>query len=176
MEMNTESQTFTITSRNREAIGYTGTKNEHLVISFELVGDGNSRTQQGQKYKVTSIKASAFYGCSDLTSVDIPSSVTSIYWYTFSGCSALTSIVIPEKVTQLSGSTFCNCSALVDVTIPASLTKISNNDFYGCAKLTNVNYSGSAAQWNTLKSSAATGNDYLIGAPNVVCDYAYPTT
>ena len=46
----------------------------------------SSITVEGKEYTVTSIRNSAFYECSSLTSVTIPNSVTSIGNYAFVGC------------------------------------------------------------------------------------------
>ena len=78
----------------------------------------------GVTYTVTSIGDYAFYYCSGLTSVTIPSSVTSIENYAFSRCSGLTSVNIPSSVTTIESSTFSGCSSLTSVTIPSSVTSI----------------------------------------------------
>ena len=61
---------------------------------------------------VTRIGDSAFFGCSGLTSVTIPSGVTSIGGWAFYGCSGLTSITIPNSVTSISFEAFKGCSNL----------------------------------------------------------------
>lgn len=65
-------------------------------------------TYEEKTYTVTSIGNSAFYGCSSLTSIEIPSSVTSISNYAFEGCSSLTNIKIPNSVTSIGDFAFYN--------------------------------------------------------------------
>ena len=75
----------------------------------------------------------AFYGCSGLTSLTLPSSVTSIGSYAFWRCSGLTSLTIPSSVTSIGGYAFYGCSGLTS--IYACLEKIpkSGSDvFTGC--------------------------------------------
>ena len=88
---------------------------------------------------VTSIGESAFYECSGLTSVNIGNSVTSIGDQAFYGCSGLTSVNIPNSVTSIGESAFACCSGLTSVTIPNSVTSIGESAFYECIGLTSVN-------------------------------------
>lgn len=81
---------------------------------------------------------STFYNCSELTSITIPNSVTSIGNSAFSGCSGLTSVTIPENITSIGNATFKYCSELTSIIIPNSITSIGNSAFYECSGLTNI--------------------------------------
>ena len=103
---------------------------------------------------VTSIGDKAFKGCSRLTSLTIPSSVTSIGDWAFGYCSELTSLTIPSGVTSIGQSAFLGCSGLTSLTIPSGVTSIGNYTFYGCSGLTSL----------TLPSSVTSiGNDAFTG-------------
>ncbi len=93
----------------------------------------------GTNYSVIGIGASAFKGCTSLTSVTIPNSVTSIGDNAFLGCTSLTSVNIPNSVTNIGAGVFRNCTSLTSVTIPNSVTSIGDLAFSGCTGLTSVN-------------------------------------
>ena len=87
---------------------------------------------------VTTIGEYAFYGCSGLTNIEIPSGVTTISDYAFFGCSSLTNIKIPNGVTTISDYAFFDCSSLTNIKIPNGVTTIGEYAFYGCSGLTNI--------------------------------------
>jgi len=76
----------------------------------------------------TSIGDSAFYGCTGLTSVTIPSSITTIQYESFRGCTGLTSITIPSSVTSIGYYVFSGCSGLTSVTFQGTITSDNFND------------------------------------------------
>ena len=96
----------------------------------------SSVTYDGNTYSVTSIGSYAFYNCSGLTSVTIPSSVTNIGEGAFYRCSGLTSVDIPNSVTTIDQYAFWQCSGLTSVTIGNSVTSIGYAAFYNCSGLT----------------------------------------
>ena len=88
--------TFNITSTNPATVE---------VISNNQVYSGDisipTTVEYGEtSYAVTAIVNAAFYNCSSLTSITIPSSVTAIGNEAFWGCSGLTSITIPSSPTR----------------------------------------------------------------------------
>ena len=105
-------------------------------------------TYMGTEYVVTSISSSAFYGCSDLTSVNIPNSVTFISNNAFESCSGLTSVNIPNSVTSINSYTFFGCCSLTSVTIPDSVTVIGAGAFWNCIGLTSITIPNSVISIN----------------------------
>ncbi|MCH5163507.1 MAG: leucine-rich repeat domain-containing protein [Clostridiales bacterium] len=92
---------------------------------------------------VSKIEDSAFYNCTGVTSVTIPSSIKSIGSSAFSGCTGLTSITIPSSVTSIGILAFSSCSSLKSVIIASSVTNIGSSAFSGCSSLTGITLSGS---------------------------------
>ena len=97
-----------------------------------------SVTYEGYSYQVTAIDYRAFYNCSGLTAITIPSSVTSIGSSAFYNCSGLTAITIPSSVTSIDSYAFEYCSKLTSIDIPSSVTSIGDYAFRGCSKLSTV--------------------------------------
>ena len=80
----------------------------------KIVAGGDAYARFSENYYTSNDKLGdyAFYGCSGLTSLTIPSGVTSIGNQAFYGCSGLTSIyVYPEKLPELGTYIFNRCDA-----------------------------------------------------------------
>ena len=111
---------------------------------------------------VTSIGNEAFHGCSGLTSLVIPSGVTSIGDEAFHGCSGLTSLVIPSGVTSIGDEAFYGCSGLISLTIPSSVTRIGWSAFEGCSGLTSLTIPSSVTWISGEAFSGCSGLTSLV--------------
>ena len=58
--------------------------------------------------------------------------------YAFYGCSSLASLTLPSSVTEIGESAFEGCSSLTSLTLPSSVTSIGSSAFYGCSGLTSI--------------------------------------
>lgn len=105
--------------------------------------------------KLTSIGATAFRGCTALTSIDLPDGLTEIQANAFNGCTNLTGVKIPDSVTTLGENAFrstgivdspfsatsrCttwgkyvfrDCDSLKNFIVPRSLTETPGDQGYG---------------------------------------------
>ncbi len=101
----------------------------HLIIPDSIIYNDKA-------YAVTAIGNSAFFYCTGITSVTIPSSIISIDNFAFYRTS-LTSIIIPSSVTSIGKSAFQG-SKLTSLIIPNNVTFIDSNAFNGCYDLASV--------------------------------------
>jgi len=92
---------------------------------------------------VTTIGDRAFYNCSLLQDISLPSTLAAIGDYAFYGCDeSLTSITIPNKVTTIGSDAFAYCEALEEIQLPKSLKTIGNYAFGNCLALKEITLRG----------------------------------
>ena len=124
---------------------------------------------------VTSIGDSAFYGCNSLSEIVIPSSVTSIGDSAFYGCNSLSGIVIPSSVTSICDSAFWGCNSLSEIVIPSSVTSIGDRAFSSCDSLSeivipsSVTSIGKSAFWGCNSLSEIV----IPSSVTSICDWAF---
>ena len=128
--LNAEDLTAEVTYQNFIA-------NNYNLTSVEIP---SSVTYNSRTYSVTSIEATVFYNCAELTSVTIPGSVKSIGDMAFMSCSSLTSITIPEGMTSIGMAAFSYCTALTTFTISGTVTSVGDGVFANCGNLTSWVY------------------------------------
>ena len=82
----------------------------------------------------------AFYNCTSLPSISLPSSVSSIGSSSFEGCSSLQSIELSPKMTTIPYSAFNGCTVLSDINLPSGITSIGSYAFRNCTSLPTINF------------------------------------
>ena len=129
----------------------------------------SSITYNGATYSVTAIGDNSFYGCSNLSKIDIPNSVKVIGNDAFAYCWELTNVEIPSSVEYIGFGAFYNCRELYSVTIPNSIHEISPVAF-AYSGLTSIVIPGSvtnigeeAFAWSRLTSIVIPGSVTNIG-------------
>ena len=120
---------------------------------------------------VTSIGDRAFYNCTNLSGITIPSSVTSIGNSSFSHCYSLTNVTIPSGVTSIGSSAFQTCSGLTSVTIGNGVTSIGLSAFRNCISLTSITVEATTPPTLGTKPFDSTNNCPIYVPPESVDAY-----
>ncbi|MBP5226061.1 MAG: leucine-rich repeat domain-containing protein [Kiritimatiellae bacterium] len=94
---------------------------ESVTISGDTVADSSLPSDW-------SIGEWAFYGCVNLTHVDIPDGLWAIQRRAFYGCSSLTSVNIPASVEWIADEAFYGCSSLTGVMLPGGATSFGSGE------------------------------------------------
>ena len=71
-----------------------------------------TETINGETYRVRYIGSEAFYGCMNLTSVTLPSTIVNIGYHSFSECPLLEVIDLPAGMGQINSNAFSSCQRL----------------------------------------------------------------
>lgn len=91
---------------------------------------------------ITEIGMTAFAGCTNLTTLQLPNSLTWIGEGAFSGCSILSSVEISKNITVIGDYAFQNCSGLQSIVIPDSVINIYTSAFNSCSSLKKITFEG----------------------------------
>ena len=139
-------------------------------IAVKAIGDNAFQDCQTTKIilpdTITTIGNRAFYGCANLTTLDIPSSVTEIGEEAFRDC-GISTIAIPDGVTVLNGNTFSGCENLTSVTIGKGVKELGRFVFEKCSALANFVVSE--------ENAALKAEDGVLYSKDGTVLYYYPT-
>ena len=191
--------------KNRDVQVYAAGENEYVVgnttYTYEVMKDGTISIKDCNTSdtkleipgeisgkKVTSIGYEAFYGCSSLTEIKIPSTVTTLGSYVFYDCDSLKEVEIPDNVKGRLDCCFKGCDNLGKIKIGKGITTIGSNSFNGLKNLHTVELSegletieyqafqGSGITQIKIPSTVKTIGSYAFancGSPTI---YGYPNT
>jgi hypothetical protein len=113
--------------------------------------------------KVLGIKAGAFEGCKNITSIHLLDGIISIGEGAFSGCSSLESISLPNTVENIGDKAFVGCDNLKEITIPRSVKKMGMGVFRHEITINVYHKKGQMPlDWNLY---------WCYGNPTIVYDY-----
>ncbi len=98
----------------------------------------DSVVHEGHVYYVTELADSAFFHCSELYAVKLPSRLTKIGYNTFFGCNMIPHINFPKSLREVQMGAFVDCKALRLVNWPPSATEVPRNCFLACRSLKRI--------------------------------------
>ncbi len=112
---------------------------------------------------VTTVEAGAFKGNSDITVVQISSTVYSIGDMAFADCKSLVHIAVDEKnahykdvdgvlfdITQTTLICYPAAKAATSLLLPDTITTIADMALYGCDNLKMIKFDGTVEQWASI--------------------------
>lgn len=129
--------------------------NEVKAISYEI--------PEG----VETIRSKAFYKCSDLKEIKLPSTLKTIEEKAFFLCD-LKEIILPDGLEIIGKDAFGFCSSLKEITVPASVTRIDEYAFYSCTSLFDINMEGKESDMTLGKKWYPTDNGASLGDKLVI--------
>lgn len=97
-----------------------------------------SVTYNGRTLPVTAIADAAFYRCTGLTAINIPTSITEIGETAFFSCTSLEDIKLPNSIKKIGAAAFWKCSSIKSFTIPSSVVFIGDNVFKECSSIETI--------------------------------------
>ena len=108
---------------------------------------------------LSSIGSAAFYGCTGITSLNIPAYVSELNFAAFQNCTSLEDLSIEEGITVIPDQCFYGCTSLNSAALPASVITIGQYAFGNCTTLGNIVIPSSVTE---IADNAFSGSDQVV--------------
>ncbi len=112
-----------------------------LARGMEEMTTAEGETVNGISYTVPegveTIRTKAFYKCTELREIILPSSLVSIEEKAFFRCS-INEITLPEKLQTIGKDAFSYCTGLKEISVPSTIMTIGDYAFYNCTALLDI--------------------------------------
>ena len=127
-----EAEAFSGCTNLKTIVFKSKTRSEIITLSVSPMS-GSIKTESG----VISIGDRAFYGCENLSAMDL-SSIRSIGENAFDGCKALAELTLSDQLTTVKAGAFSGCASLKTVYLPATVKYMGSAVFSDCTALETV--------------------------------------
>ena len=102
--------------------------------------------------------------CGKKVALKLSGAMTVIGKSAFYGCTELTSIIMPYGITEISWAAFLNCTGLTEIHLPASLNEIDENPFSRC-----IHHTKLTVDAGNLKYKSENNMVYTSDMKTLVC-------
>lgn len=176
---------YRVTGRKTvEIIGYSGTDSQPYIRSdvegYDIVGIAGSAFKDNHFVENFVIWADleyigdyAFYNCTALTEIYIPSETKTIGASAFEGCVNLTDVVFWGGE-EIGKAAFKDCTGLKDISIPSEMVTIGESAFENCTGLESVVFwGGNTIGEKAFKNCTGLTEIYLPSSMESIGDFAF---
>mmetsp|Transcript_42894 Transcript_42894/g.103765 ORF Transcript_42894/g.103765 Transcript_42894/m.103765 type:complete len:726 (-) Transcript_42894:1839-4016(-) len=108
------------------------------IIEEDAFKDCSALTEASLSEGIRVIGPGAFFHCSSLSKIKIPSTMTIIELNTFCGCSSLVDVDLAEGVKTIRTDAFAQCSSLQRMVVTSTVEVIEDGVFWQCKALQEV--------------------------------------
>lgn len=146
----------TITTIEKGAI-YLCDNLENITIPF-IGTTENSNLFIGSIFGASSYNDQAAFIPTNLKHIVLLDGITVIPSYAFYHCSGIQSVKLPSTLTKIGYRSFNECQLLSEITIPSEVSNIDYYVFENCISLQNVYFEGTLEKWCNISFGSAGSN------------------
>ena len=143
-------------------ITWGNSRSNPVSFSHNIFVDSTELTYLEIPSTITAIKNHAFYGCQSINStLTIPSHITSIGDSAFAKCTGLATLVFAASNCTSANYAFGECTNLSSIIIDSSVSRIPNYTFAGCSNLSQITVNRSIPPQASYNSSFKNVPSYI---------------